>query len=155
MAYSLEQQYSRDIDWYFKDRNNNLIHVASAGGRLPKIIEENDDLIDSLHAQILELPSQFEVTINPLLGQFVSFESDEARELYLSDFSEMAQRGLISIDKTKLGNFEDSTYHIVAFPKKASSVDTLYNISEKVFNSKKAIETSDNKPFNLFDYFEE
>ncbi len=155
MAYSLEQQYSRDIDWYFKDRNNNLIHVASAGGRLPKIIEENDDLIDSLHAQILELPSQFEVTINPLLGQFVSFESDEARELYLTDFSEMAQRGLISIDKTKLGNFEDSKYHVVAFPKNASSVETLYNISEKVFNSKKAIETSDNKPFNLFDYFEE
>jgi hypothetical protein len=154
MAYSLEQQYSRDIDWYFNDKNKNLIHVASAGGRLPKKIEENDVLIDLLHSQILELPSQFEVTINSILGEFVSFESNEARELYLTDFKEMAQRGLISIDKTKLGNFEDLTYHIVAFPKNATSVDAFYNLTDKVFNSKETIDTGNNKPFNLFNYFE-
>ena len=118
MAYSIEQQHSRDIDWYFKDGNGNLIHVASAGGRLPKIIEENDELMDIIHSQILDLPTQFEESINPNLGQFVSFNSNEARELYLEDFVNMARKGIISIDKTKLGNFEDTTYHIVAYKKK-------------------------------------
>ena len=155
MAYTIEQQYSRDIDWYFKDGNNNLIHVASAGGRLPKIIEENDNLIDSLHSQILELPNQFEVTINPILGQLVLFETDEARELYLTDFTEMAKRGLISVDKSKLGSFEDTFYHIVAFPKNTTPIDKFSNITDNFVSSKKPIEISDSKSFNLFDYFDE
>ena len=154
MAYTLEQQFSRDLDWYFKDGNNNLIHVASAGGRLPKPIEENDNLIDLLHSQILNLPFQFEVTINPNLEKFVSFETREERELYLADFTEMAKRGLISLDKTKLGIFEDTTYHIVAYPKEVASVGKSH-VSDNVISSKKVIKTNNSRSFNLFDYFDD
>jgi hypothetical protein len=153
MAYSIEQQHSRDIDWYFKDGNGNLIHVASAGGQLPKVIEENDELMDIIHSQIIELPTQFEESINPNLVQFISFRTTEARELYIEDFVKMARRGLISIDKTILGNFEDTTYHIVAYKKNTIEDNIFHNIYDRFISTEKIIDVDNPNPFNLFELF--
>lgn len=153
MAYSIQEQHSRDLDWYFIDGNKKLIHVATGGGKLPKIIEENDEQNENLHSQILQLPIQFEIEVNPILNEFVSFENDELRELYLTDFSEMAGRGFISIDKSNLGIFEDGIYHIVAYPKrpiisKRINLDLNNFISEEII-----IDTQKNKSFDLLKLF--
>lgn len=167
MPYTIEQQFSRDIDWYFKDSNNNMVHVASAGGRLPKIIEQNDELIDRIHAQVVDSPdlsinlfSSFEVEINPNLSDIVSLGIEEnAREFYLESFIEMAKKGFISIDKTKLNDFEDTNYHIVAYPKniKPNNQDPSPIIEFEFFDSliisNKSVNLNDWGSFNLFDFF--
>ena len=154
MAYSIQEQHSRDLDWYFVDGKKKPIHVATGGGKLPKIIEENDEQNENLHAQILQLPIQFEVEVNPILNEFVSFENDELRELYLVDFNEMAGRGFISIDKSNLGIFEDGIYHIVAYPK-GSIIDKKIDLNLNNFISNDLIiDTQKNKSFDLLKLFE-
>lgn len=41
VRYSLNEMLGNDIDWFFKTSDNKLIHVASAGGILPKIIRKD------------------------------------------------------------------------------------------------------------------
>jgi hypothetical protein len=149
MAYSIEEQNSRDLDWYFVDGNKRLIHVATGGGKLPKIIEENDELNENLHSQILQLPIRYDIEINPLLSEFVNFENNELRELYLTDFNEMAGRGIISLDKSNLGIFEDGIYHIVAYPKGSITnikIDLDFN---EIISNEVIIDTKNNQSFDL------
>ncbi|MFD1015717.1 hypothetical protein [Winogradskyella rapida] len=154
MAYSIQEQHSRDLDWYFIDGNKKPIHVATGGGKLPKIIEENDEKNENLHAQILQLPIQYEIEINPILNEFVNFENEELRELYLTDFNEMAGRGFISLDKSNLGNFEDGIYHIVAYPKGSIiSKGIELNIDEFIANDL-IIDTQKNSSLDLLKLFE-
>jgi hypothetical protein len=153
MAYTIEQQYSRDIDWYFKDRNDSLIHVASGGGRLPPAIEESDDFINALHSAIMGLPAVYEIVVNPILEQFVQFETTESRDFYLTDFVEMAKRGLISVDKTILGNFEDTMYHVVAHPKDIKYPEVLLSISNSIHKSDIVFSINNYQPFDVLNYF--
>lgn len=148
MAYTIEEQYGRDIDWYFKDANDNMFHVASAGGRLPDIIVENDFLNNSLHSQIQSLPLDFDYQINPNLDEIKNFETSELRQFYLEDFIEMAQKGFVSIDKTILGNFDNTIYHLVAWP---INYKGQHNFAKIVrINEDLPIQLD---PYNLFQYF--
>jgi len=154
MAYTLIEQYSRDIDWYFIDRNDRLVHVASAGGRLPKSIEPMDEIINTVHAEILDLPAIGDYNLNPNIDQIIGFESQELRTFYLSDFIEMAKRGLISIDKTILGNFEDPQYHLVAWPKDESSLALFFPRFESLIKVSKLLSTEIHVSFDLFQIFQ-
>jgi hypothetical protein len=123
MAYTINQQYALDIDWYFLDWLGNIIHITSAGGRLPNYIAERDKDNESLNAYFRGLRMNFEVTRNPLLEEFVELEElgieEDGKlplERYEEDFISMAKRGLYSYDKTILGNFDDTQYHLVAKP---------------------------------------
>lgn len=51
MAYSLLEQHSRDLDIFLSDRSK-LIHIASAGGSLPKSILESDVYNDNILSSI-------------------------------------------------------------------------------------------------------
>ena len=116
MSYTLLEQYGRDIDYYFYNINIGLVHFASAGGRLPSIIEGNDLNNEQLHLSVLDLPSLFEVEINPNLSQILGIEGEQL-QTYLVDFVSIAKKGLFSFDKTKISDPEDRTYHVVAWPK--------------------------------------
>lgn len=124
MAYSLAQQFSDDIDWYFLDIDDNIIHVASGGGRLPSAISENDNAIREIDLYIKQLPERFDAVENPNIDQFVSLgrpnflrENEPGpRELYFRYFLTLARKGLYSYDKTVVGNFNDFNYHLVARP---------------------------------------
>ena len=154
MAYSIQEQYSRDLDWYFVDGNNKPIHVATGGGKLPGIVEENDELNERIHAQILQLPIKYEIEINPILNELVEFDNDESRELYLTDFIEMAGKGFISIDKTNLGIFEDGIYHLVAYPT-GSIIDNTIDLNFSEFISNEIIvDTMQRQSFDLLKLFE-
>lgn len=57
MEYSESYIYSKDIDWFFKI-NNRYIHVASAGGKLPAIINDREKLRQTQY-QVYNLPYIF------------------------------------------------------------------------------------------------
>ena len=120
MAYSLIEQQTRDIDWFIFEFNNfNYCHFASAGGRLPRIIQENDLLNEEINQIIkrFENEKKFEYEINPNLRSIMNFENEELYQEYVRDFINYAQIGFYSYDKTYLNNFDDMTYHLVAYPK--------------------------------------
>lgn len=116
MAYSILEQYSRDIDFYIFNPQIGFLHFASAGGILPKIIVENDLLNDSLHNIFFELPIEYDYEINPNLREILNL-SDLDFENYTRDFIQMAQRGFYSFDRTYINNRSRQEYHIVAWPK--------------------------------------
>jgi hypothetical protein len=119
MAYTLEDQFRRDIDWFFKDTLGRIFHVASAGGILPKEVAENDRRNSGLNKIFRTLSPNFEVILNPSLREIIGYqdESDRSLSLYTQDFNFYAERGIFSYDKSILGAFEDTFYHLVAKPR--------------------------------------
>ena len=152
MAYSLIEQETRDLDIFFKD-NSKLIHIASAGGQIPNQLAENDKQNEEFASEILNFEQTFDVEVNENLVEFVNIP-DNGLERYLRDFVLMASRGFYSYDKTKLGNFEDQFFHLVARPKKngnqklISKTQTLLKINTDLpteFISFNLFEMIDNK----------
>jgi hypothetical protein len=125
MAFTIIEQYSRDIDYYVFHRKLGLLHFASAGGRLPRIIESNDELMTAIHGEVIESPNRFEYELNPNLQRILNIESDQV-ESYSREFIEMAKRGLLSFDRTYINDPEDQTYHLVAWPKEAREDPFLF-----------------------------
>src|SRR5574343_1826661 len=119
MAYSLIEQETRDLDIFFKD-SSKLIHIATAGGQIPNQLADNDKQNEEFASEVSNLEQTFEVEVNQNLAEFVNVP-DNGLERYLRDFILMASRGLYSYDKTKVGNFEDQFFHLVARPKKAEN----------------------------------
>ena len=106
---------SRDIDW-FAIINGKYIHVASAGGHLPKQINNRKKLRDE-QAAVHKLPFIYErdeIIVNEeLLRKEKHIEDMEA---YLESFVCMATKGFISFDRTNIVDHTDSMYHIVCYP---------------------------------------
>jgi len=158
MAYTINEQHSRDIDWYFIDCSNSPIHVASAGGRLPNVISENDIINNQIHSAIMDFDGGMEFEINPNINNILlsNLTGKVSMTYYLKDFVNMARRGIISIDKTYLGNYDDPFYHIVAWPKKRIFIDkyTKFNVLNKLIRIDKIISTHNFEKFNLLKLFE-
>jgi hypothetical protein len=120
MAYSLETQYARDIDWFFIDRWRRICHVASAGGFIPELISENEESNEAFFKIVQQLPEKYDFILNPRIDEILTTSQNEfienPRETYLKSFISMARKGIYSFDKTVLGDFEDPYYHLVARP---------------------------------------
>lgn len=141
MKYRKEYLKTRDIDW-FCNINNVWIHVASAGGNLPDIVNDstkNRD-IQFLVAQLPDIHNIEDINVNEknLAQRFSQVENiEEARNNYLLTFVAMAKKGFVSFDRTNLSEQEDNHYHIVAWPKKIKPLNLLvptFNI--ETFNLK-------------------
>lgn len=113
---------SRDIDW-FAVINGKYIHVASAGGNLPKKINDRMKLIDE-QAAVHKLPFIYEkdeIVVNEeLLRKEKHLENIEA---YIESFVYMARKGFISFDRTNITDHTDSMYHIVCYPQDIKTKD--------------------------------
>lgn len=129
MKYSNNYMYSKDIDWFFSI-NNQFIHVASAGGLLPKQINDRDEL-RNIQKKVFELPyihNQEEIELNqPFLIKRFNNNINGINN-YLTSFVEMAMKGFISMDRTNLENLNDNRYHIVCMPKKLKPIEGLEEI---------------------------
>jgi len=112
---------AKDIDWFFK-MNNQYIHVASAGGKLPVIIN-NREKLRQIQYQIFNLPyiySEEEILINDkFIRQLLSPQINEKPELYdsyIESFVDFSRKGFISCDRTEVTNNLSNLYHIVCMP---------------------------------------
>lgn len=149
MAYSIIEQGSRDIDIFFRN-SLRLIHIASGGGMLPNSLSE----IDIINEQFIELISKIEydnkIVINPRLNLIIN-QNANYFDYYFESFVQMAKKGFFSYDKTKLGVFEDMTYHLVAHP-----IDLEFAKKSKLTNSLPFLDIDlpiTYTTFTLTDYF--
>jgi len=129
---------THDIDWFYLI-SGHLIHVASAGDKLPKRIK-NMKVLTNIQKEIDLLPEKYNVELNRnyithniikrdyqnLYVDEESFDKDvdmemnnyhltKAEKLYYSSFVYYARRGLYSFDRTFI-NSSKSIYHLVARP---------------------------------------
>lgn len=112
---------AKDIDWFFK-MNSQYIHVASAGGKLPAIINDREKL-RQIQYQVFNLPyiySVEEILINePFIRQLLSPQINERPELYdsyIESFVDFSRKGFISYDRTEVTDNFSNLYHIVCRP---------------------------------------
>lgn len=142
MAYTDIDLQTLDLDIFFTD-NKKLIHITSAGGNLPKSLTDTDTYNQSIIEKTSIQPNEFEIEINPNLKN-----SD------ISSFISLAKKGFYSYDKYHLGNFQDTTFHLVARPKNCILPDQLlkkYKIDNSLIVSSNIV-PENFEPFNLKDY---
>ncbi|HTI60042.1 hypothetical protein [Mucilaginibacter sp.] len=111
MFTDIEQQ-TLDIDWFFTNYEE-IGFGASAGGKLPKSVAQSSENQRLLSVFFDSMPQTSPIIINPELNKFITNGVDDR---YLNDFVIMAKRGLFAYDKTKMNNFSDPYYHLVAKP---------------------------------------
>lgn len=119
MRYSDSYIANHDIDW-FCTIGGLCVHVASAGGKIPDLINDDDQLRTIQH-QVELLPDIYsdedisynEAAISRVIGQE---NGPKARAQYLESFSAMARKGFISLDKKNIADPEDNHYHMVCWP---------------------------------------
>lgn len=136
---------TRDIDWFF-ELNGKPVHVASAGGELPTVINDRDKLREIQHvvSTLADINTTDDIYINPKLVNRLR-DNNIALDDYLQSFMEMAKKGFISVDRSNIGNPNDSMYHVVCVPVNLYSGDGLH--LEKVRNEDFYI----NQETDLFD----
>ena len=130
MAYSIEEQYSLDINWYFTDRYNRLCVATSAGGILPSLIAENEERNSQFHEIVIDLPEKFEIQRNLSLRNEIQGLNQENIELYYREFDMLARKGFYVFDRFNLSESEDSNYNLVVYPIYNPRVDA-YPIDKK------------------------
>lgn len=126
MEYNEDYIYSKDIDWFFV-ANGKYVHVASAGGMIPDIINDREKLRDIQRKVFLapdiytdeQLVTNYDF-IRQKFAQSEKFsqseELEQSIELYLESFKAMARKGFISLDRTNIYDPDDNTYHVVCRP---------------------------------------
>ncbi|MGL6127558.1 hypothetical protein [Chryseobacterium artocarpi] len=148
--YTEIEQQSLDIDWFFTG-NNEIAFVASAGGKLPETIAELGEKNGILSSYFRNLPEISDVIINPELKSILP----DVNETYLSDFINMAKKGIYAFDKTVLNNFLDSNYHLVVSPKNPLKLKDLSpNVIEVILKAQFNNELKDMKQINVFKFNE-
>lgn len=120
-----EEYRNFDINWYFVDRHQHLICVASGGGRLPAIISESISRNDAIHSSVLSSDPLFEPLRNPRLGEYINL-SEIDLEQYYSSFDFVASRGFYAFDKINLNNSEHGEYVLVSYPNRTDFPDSYF-----------------------------
>ncbi len=111
--YTESEVHTRDIDW-FCAINGVYVHIASAGGRIPDLLNNRRVLRPIQRA--VETLEDINTVEEVHLNEDALRRIDVNREYYLPSFLRMARKGFYSFDRTNIGNPEDNHYHLVAWP---------------------------------------
>lgn len=120
-------QEATDFDWFFCDFNGLIGHVASAGGRLPNSIANNEEVIQMIFDYFFNIStkSEFVLIETNIQKRYGDIEISNTNQLF-RDFVNMSKKGLFSFDKLKLNDFDSEEYILIAKPQKE---DDFLNIS--------------------------
>ena len=114
IIYDINYQLTNDIDWFIADSNNTIVHFASGGGILPKMVVENIKSNILLINFFREIQNNTDIIVNPTLINY--WPPKSISDENLESFKQFARKGIISFDKTYIDNPEDITYHMVTSP---------------------------------------
>ena len=124
MRYSSSYLLSHDIDWFCRV-DDIYIHVASAGGWIPRHIND-DEYLRNVQHRVAMMPDAFknedivynEQGIRNVLVQDEELGKnfEEARVHYIESFTAMARKGFVSLDRTNVMDSDDNRYHVVCYP---------------------------------------
>ncbi|WP_438426241.1 hypothetical protein [Aquimarina macrocephali] len=127
MRFSLIEQETNDIDWFFVDMNNEIGFVASGGGRLPNSIADNKYNLSSYFRNLSNISDY------KLNNDLLKIGETETLKQYF-DFILLAKKGLYCFDKIDLNNFDDTRYNLIVKPVRGLKVDEIPSNILKILN---------------------
>ncbi len=117
-----------DIDWFFIDKNDVIVFVASGGGILPNEIKNDKNY--NLREYFNGIPNISEdYFINEKVKSITGIHDDEKLKRIIFDFISITKKGIYSFDKSVLNNLQDANYHLVSSP---STVLKLQDLPENI-----------------------
>lgn len=130
MKYDSNYLQNHDIDWFCMI-NGLYIHVASAGGKLPEIVNDRDNLRNLQHNVFManDIFTDDDILVNANYLNHRFNNDQEKINNYLPSFLAMAKKGFISLDRTDLNNIESARYHVVCMPNNLEGIN-LQNIGQ-------------------------
>lgn len=138
MRYPSSYLFNHDIDWFCRVEGF-YIHVASAGGWLPRHIND-DEYLRNVQHRVAMMPDVYndedivynEQAIRNVLGRDVEIGKtyEEARTQYIESFTAMARKGFVSFDRTIITDPNDEHYHVVCYPR--TYRDVMRNMNHEV-----------------------
>ena len=133
MKFSMSYMQSRDIDW-FCCIEGIYVHIASAGGELPNIVN-NRKILRKIQLAVSRLNDIYEEkqiifneevikkrlrsNIDRLIKRGVEvnlYNEEESYRNYISTFAAMARKGFVSYDRINIFDITDNRYSWVARP---------------------------------------
>ena len=130
MKYSECYLINHDIDWFCRV-NDYYIHVASAGGMIPSIINDSNRLRD-IQYQVEMLGMQYDEKDieydEEAIAKALGTQEGRLRDRYKASFLKMARKGFISIDRTSVEDPFDNRYHIVCRPKRLAFSPSVHGL---------------------------
>lgn len=117
---------THDLDYFFI-KNGKYCHAASAGGKLPRNVDDVRNL-RALQRLVNELPYVYkenEVIINRrhIVRLKRRVDKEFNLENYIDTFVKFARKGFYSYDRTNLEDVTDNQYHLVASPPYKTIID--------------------------------
>ncbi|MFM5110877.1 hypothetical protein ACEUBU_12855 [Aeromonas caviae] len=116
-----------------RNKNLQLIHIATAGGYISNQVHSNTFNHRMRHKLKNSIGLDGPVRINPNLESILGTSLDKdlntpkrtALNIYTSNFSEYAQRNCFSFDRTHISNPLINLYHLVAAPPDKNAGDKI------------------------------
>jgi hypothetical protein len=123
---SLTEYYcSFDIDWFLTNEEGNIVCFASSGGKIPKLVLEFYEELDSVDKCLRSLPSISKTIFNPFLEEIYLGQSKNVIENIKRESSFWSNKGVIFYDKSVVNNPDNSEYHLVSYPENPISFYSL------------------------------
>ena len=127
MIIDVQEEFTRDWDWYAVDQDGRIGHFTSAGLRvLPKSVKQD--------RETTELIARYFFEQAPVVGKWAVRPEAEADcggwkkqgfDRFIRDFALMASKGLFSFDTDPLFRTEKGRYYLVAVPERIVLVNEL------------------------------
>jgi hypothetical protein len=106
-----------DCDMFLSDKNGHIGMFDSAGGFIPKWIEDEIDIHIELSKYLQSLSNiSEELYVNPNLNTIVKLETTTAIERYLLYSNTVAKKGIFIFNKTDTDVFLSDKYHFTVRP---------------------------------------
>ncbi|MCC3159235.1 hypothetical protein LJ737_18480 [Hymenobacter sp. 15J16-1T3B] len=121
--YSVDYQYSQDIDWFLLGADNVVAQFSSGGAILPEIISKNASSNEMLIDFFSRSQSFTSSTLNPFLDRYMNLANVLGD---VNDLAHYATKGIVSFDVVDPGPGNNAiAYHLLATPKQYLDINQL------------------------------
>ena len=142
-AFTEEEQWSSDLDWFAIDKHGKIVHFTSVGWRLlPPSIAESKENLEKVFDYFDKLNfSENHFEICPDLQNHLVKDKIVDFDRYKKSFAAMASRGLYSYDSYGQSH-KERPYFRVAIPKRELTLNDLPQDIKSIIESLKILEVS-------------
>ena len=116
-AFSEQEQYYSDLDWFAADKDDKIGHFTTGGDKsLPPAIAKSKENWKKLLDYFVKIEPVHNFEMSPDLDKHLSQLSFKSLDKFLKCYKQMSSRGLYSFNSYP-SNFDKRPYFLVTIPK--------------------------------------
>lgn len=146
-AFSEQEQYYSDLDWFAVDKDGKIGHFTTGGDKLlPPTISSSKENWKKLLNYFEQLEAIYEFEKSPDLEKHLSQLSFKSLDKFLESYKSMSSRGLYSFNSYP-SNFDKNPYFLVTFPKIELTFESLPGEIRLILQNQRLKDVSFDKTF--------